>query len=47
MVILNLKNPINTYINDGLFESILVVSDYGCVATDTFFNYIEINKFLP
>ena len=41
----NLKNPINTYLNDGLFDvSLLAVSDYGCVATDTFFNYIEINK---
>ena len=44
MVILQILEPINTYINDGLFDvSLLAVSDYGCVATDTFFNYIEIN----
>ena len=40
------KNPVNTYLNEGLYDVTLTVfSDYGCSITDTFFDYIEINKY--
>ena len=42
----NSSSPVNTYLNEGLYDVTLTVfSDYGCSTTDTFFNYIEINKY--
>lgn len=39
----NLENPVNNYANSGEFNiSLFVENSFGCVASDTFVNYINI-----